>query len=109
MIDGYIKEGYPYYAQLKLNAHNQFLETQLTWGIPGTVLLILMLFAPAIRRWNVYSRPLYVTFLIILITAFLFESVLVRQWGIMFYSVFYLFQITQSAENKELSAVISNG
>jgi O-antigen ligase len=93
LADEYRKNGYNNEANLRLNAHNQFLETQLTLGIPGSLVLFWMLFAPFFRKKEVWKTELYYSFMIILITAFIFESVLVRQWGIMFFTVFYCFQV----------------
>jgi len=93
LVEEYKKAGYNNEANLKLNSHNQFLETQLTLGISGSLVLLWMLFAPLFRKREIWKPELYITFLIILIIAFLFESVLVRQWGIMFYTLFYCFQV----------------
>ncbi len=94
LSEEYRKTGYNNEASLRLNSHNQFLETQLTFGIAGSLVLLWMLFAPLFRKREIWKPALYYMFLIILITAFLFESVLVRQWGIMFYTLFYSFQVT---------------
>jgi O-antigen ligase len=80
-------------AFFTLNAHNQFLETQLTFGISGTILLIWMLFAPLLRKGSILNITLYISFLILIIVHFLFESMLVRQWGIMFFVLFSCLQV----------------
>lgn len=101
LAEEYRKNGYNNEANLRLNAHNQFLETQLALGIPGSLVLLWMLFAPLFRKAELWKPALYYSFLIILIIAFMFESVLVRQWGIMFYTIFYCFQVNMRpvAEN----------
>ncbi len=82
------KNGFPYEASIRLNSHNQFLETQLAFGIPGTLILLWMLLTPLIRR-NTWNQSLIIPFLIIVCISMLFESILVRQWGIMFFVLFY--------------------
>jgi O-antigen ligase len=98
LVEEYRRNGYNNEAQLRLNSHNQFLETQLALGIPGTAGLLLMLFIPLFFRQKLLNTPLYFSFLIILITTFMFESVLERQWGIMFFNLFYIFQVTAEKE-----------
>jgi O-antigen ligase len=84
-----------FYAEafFSLNAHNQFIETQLTTGVTGTVLLLWMLFAPLFRKKSILNTDLFFSFLIIVIIQFMFESMLVRQWGIMFFVLFSCFQV----------------
>jgi O-antigen ligase len=85
----YMEKGLREEADLRLNSHNQFLETQLTFGVLGTFILLWMLITPA-RQIGRSSKPsLIIIFMIIIITSLLFESVLVRQWGIMFFVMFY--------------------
>jgi Lipid A core - O-antigen ligase and related enzymes len=85
----YKKNGYKNEADLRLNAHNQFLETQLALGISGTLVLIWMLITPLIRRKKASDPSFICPFLIIITASMLFESILVRQWGIMFFVLFY--------------------
>jgi O-antigen ligase len=103
LAEEYLKNGYNNEANLRLNSHNQFLETQLALGIPGSLVLLWMLFAPLFRKRELWKPELYFSFLIILITAFMFESVLVRQWGIMFYTIFYCFQVNMKPAEKKRS------
>ncbi|KKK72418.1 hypothetical protein LCGC14_2904070, partial [marine sediment metagenome] len=71
-----------------LNCHNQFLETWIAVGFIGVILLIILLFYPLLNR-KVADNPHYIGFLIICLTAFLFESILNRLWGIAFFALFY--------------------
>jgi len=89
LANEYSQNGYDYEASLRLNSHNQFLETQLAFGIPGTLILLWMLLKPLIRRKNTWNQSLIIPFLIIVGISMLFESILVRQWGIMFFVLFY--------------------
>jgi len=47
-----------------------------------------MLLTPLIRP-NTWTQSLIIPFLIIVGISMLFESILVRQWGIMFFVLFY--------------------
>jgi O-antigen ligase len=98
LIEQYNKSGFTFEAQNQLNAHNQFLETQLLFGIPGTILLLWMLFGPLFYIKYLFNPFLYKIFLIIITINFLFESMLVRQWGIMFFLIFYCIQIVVPAD-----------
>jgi O-antigen ligase len=69
------------------NAHNQFLQTWLTTGIPGLFflsMLIIKLFALALRQRNKFL--LSTSFIIFMV--FLTESFLERQEGIVFFALF---------------------
>jgi hypothetical protein len=48
-----------------------------------------MLITPLIRRRKAWKPSLICPFLIIVAVAMMFESILVRQWGIMFFVLFY--------------------
>jgi O-antigen ligase len=85
----YIRKGYNIEADARLNSHNQYLETQLTLGLAGTVVLLWMLIAPLIRRKHTWNPRLIIPFIVIVSVSMIFESILVRQWGIMFFVLFY--------------------
>lgn len=74
----------------ELNTHNQFSDIIIAVGLPGLI-LFLMMFACPIYLW-IKNRNFDITFFSLLfIIAFnsLFESVLERQMGIMFFVFFY--------------------
>jgi len=89
LAEEHLKQGFKVEADLKLNCHNQFLEVQLALGIPGTLILFWMLLTPLLKRKNSSDPDLILPFMIILFVSMLFESILVRQWGIMFFVLFY--------------------
>lgn len=93
LVAEYRKQGFNNEANLKLNAHNQFLETQMTFGIAGTLTLFWILFTPLYKMRQMKNSLMIYSFMIIIFTAFLFESLLVRQWGIMFFVLFYCAQV----------------
>jgi O-antigen ligase len=78
-------EGYSIVKDRNFNVHNQYLETWMGIGVFGFVLLLLLLFIPLFFRSRHYLLPYLI---IILSTSFLFESMLNRLAGVMFFSFF---------------------
>ena len=89
LSEKYLEQGFKTEADLRLNAHNQYLETQLAFGILGTLVLFWMLLAPLKGRKKFLEPGIVIPFLIIISVSMIFESILVRQWGIMFFVLFY--------------------
>ena len=84
----YEREGFLRGAKASLNPHNQFLSTYLDLGLVGVLVLALVLLYPFV--WSLRSGDfLLMTFIVMMILFFSFESVLVRQKGIVFFSYFY--------------------
>jgi O-antigen ligase len=78
-------DGYDILAKENYNAHNQLIQIGLAAGLAGVVLYVLSLFyfiRKFIKRKNAEAVVLFLFF----IFAFLFESVLERQNGILIYS-----------------------
>jgi O-antigen ligase len=72
---------------MRLNAHNQFLQTYIALGILGALLLIFMLVLPgwlAIRRIHF----IYFSFLAVFTFNTLVESMLEVQAGVIYYAFF---------------------
>jgi len=105
MVEEYLKNRWVEEASLRYNAHNQFLETQMTYGIPGTLSLLWMLFTPIIFRKRLMYPKLATAFVLMMTFFLMFESMFVRQWGIMFFTLFYCILVIPS---KELEAVPLN-
>jgi O-antigen ligase len=82
----YKAKGYKDLAHYNYNAHNQYLEVLVTYGIIGGLIFLGLLAAPLIYT---HKHSLYLPFLIIVAVTFLTESVLVRQQGILFFMFFY--------------------
>ncbi|MFZ4520512.1 MAG: O-antigen ligase family protein [Bacteroidales bacterium] len=72
---------------LNYNYHNQFVETFVRVGVPGVVILMLILFTFAFHPGN--KRFVPPLFILIIIGFFLSESVLGRQAGIVFFCLAY--------------------
>jgi O-antigen ligase len=71
----------------KLNAHNQFLQTFVALGILGFVALMALFIYPMILAIK-KNKYIYVLFLLLVLINFLFESMLERQAGVMFFAFF---------------------
>lgn len=89
MVMEYIKNGWKDEAFYRFNAHNQYLEAQMTFGIIGTISLLYMLIIPLIMRRRTFFPCLTTIFVILFSFQLIFESMLNRQWGIMFFLLFY--------------------
>lgn len=77
-------------SELSLNAHNQYFQALLNSGFIGLLLLFIYLFSPLFDHASKNKNFIFLIGLILLIGInFLFESILNRQWGIVFVSFFY--------------------
>lgn len=76
----------PAYEQ-NLNAHNQYLQTFVTLGFGGFVVLALTLFFPTISSFR-EKDYMYSAFLLIIILNIAFESMFETQAGVVFYAFF---------------------
>jgi O-antigen ligase len=90
MVEEYWRLGFNEEAELRMNAHNQFLEAQLTFGVAGTIILIWMLLTPLLFKRLQRFAFLSVPFVAMTCFFLFFESMFNRQWGIMFFLIFYL-------------------
>ncbi len=77
---------YPAY-KLRMNAHSQYLQTFITLGVSGFLVLVLMILLPALRAFR--RRDLvYLLFLFLFSFNILVESMLEEQAGVIFYAFF---------------------
>ena len=88
LIDGYNKFEINYAAEAQLNTHNQYLETFVSTGLVGVIVLLLLLLI-AIGQAFVSKDMLLFMFILIVSINFLFESMFERVFGVMFFSFFY--------------------
>jgi O-antigen ligase len=89
LLEKYLENGFFEEALQLMNAHNQYLEAQMTFGIAGSISLLMMLLIPLIYRKQI-RYPRLMTIFIAMVSFFLmFESMFNRQWGIMFFLLFY--------------------
>lgn len=84
LIKKYNELGYTYNFENRYNAHNQFLQTLLQTGVIGLGILVAIFIVLAIRMKR--SRNEFSVFLILFISL-IFESMLVRFNGIVFFSI----------------------
>ncbi|PKP18955.1 MAG: hypothetical protein CVU05_12435 [Bacteroidetes bacterium HGW-Bacteroidetes-21] len=85
LIKTYVDNGLTYPAQLKLNAHNQFMQSFVALGIPALIILLISFIVPlwvSIRR----KYWLYTVFILVFGFNILVESMLEVQAGIVFYA-----------------------
>jgi O-antigen ligase len=87
LLDEYQKENNIQVYNLRLNAHNQYLQTYITLGIPGLLSLLCMLLIPC---WMTFRRvhSLYFAFLVVFAFNILVESMLEVQAGVVYYAFF---------------------
>lgn len=72
----------------KINSHNQFLTTWLQNGIIGIVALISAFVAVMMRARRKKMNVLHF-FNVIVVVSFFFESMLLRYWGVVSFTLFY--------------------
>ena len=83
LVARYESDGFTYPAQLRLNAHGQFLQTAVALGLPGLLTLVGLVFVPLVAYMQ--RRDLAGALLILLIALqFAVESVLEVQAGVFF-------------------------
>lgn len=86
------------------NMHNQYLQTLVSSGILGFILIIFFLFLPLIYQHNLFVK----TFIFIIIFNLLFENMFDRIWGIMIISFFYSIFIFGKINLKQISVLNSS-
>jgi len=87
LIQQYEKESISKAYQARLNAHNQYLQTFIALGFIGFLILILVLLLPLIISFKKRNTT-YILFILLLSLNLLFESMLERQAGVVFYAFF---------------------
>lgn len=96
LIRRYAEHGLTPAVEKKLNAHNQFLQSWVALGLPGFLLLLLML---PVSSWRFRKGIAFSGFLLLTTFNFLVESMLETQSGVAFYALFYsVFLNRQSAQ-----------
>lgn len=87
-------------AEKQYNPHNQFFQTTLEIGILGLLLLLFFLFSALKVAWKTKNKLLLLV-IVTLIFNSLFESMLQRQTGIVFYSFWICFLILVSSTKNQ--------
>ncbi len=86
----YKEMGFEKGSRENLNAHNQYLQILLECGILGLVTLLFILYS--LLKRTIYieerERPFVLCFFLLIVTSFMFESILSRYIGISFFAFF---------------------
>ncbi|MEI7499952.1 MAG: O-antigen ligase family protein [Bacteroidota bacterium] len=85
LLEGYRENNVIPALEHKFNAHSQYIQTFVTLGLAGFLLLLATLVFPAIRAIR-EEQYLYLLFLVIFAFNILFESMLEIQQGVVFYA-----------------------
>jgi O-antigen ligase len=103
----YEKENFSSGIDQTLNPHNEFLSTYLDLGVVGFSLLLAGLVYPLFLSIRM-NDGLSMSFIVIIFLFFCFESVLVRQKGIVFFSFFYSLIYCRLSTGKDFEARSDN-
>jgi len=87
LVKSYKKNGITYAYKNRLNAHNQYLEWLLTFGIIGTLFWLICFIVPILLSIK-HANVLYPWFCFIVLVVFLVESFLEREYGVIFFAFF---------------------
>jgi len=84
LMEKYLEKNMKTEYEFGLNSHNQFLNTAVSVGIIGLVVLILCFLMPFYHGWK-QKELLLVGFVVVVSMNLLFESMFERQSGVIFY------------------------
>ncbi len=98
--EGYKKKGITYAYEYQFNAHNQFLETLVALGLVGLLLLLLLVIS-TLQKSLKDRNFLLISFILIVGTNFMFESILERIAGVMFFGFFLSLLLTLEANHRD--------
>jgi O-antigen ligase len=87
LMNMYLKKGMNAEYKAELNSHNQYLNTGVTLGLIGIIVLLLCLGAPLFIALKLKSY-LLIGFIFLILINFLTESMLETQAGVIFYAFF---------------------
>jgi len=88
LLKEYLKRDMRTAASEKMNAHNQYLETWLGMGLFGFLILLAMFIVPI--WYGILRRDWFLLGLLCLVSfSFMFESMLERVAGVVFFALFY--------------------
>jgi len=90
----YLAKGYLAPLEDNLNAHNQYLQTAGTLGIPAALLWVICLAWPIALAWK-HKKPMFFWFLLLFLLSNLTESMLQTQRGTMFFGFFYSLYLSE--------------
>jgi len=99
----YAKKVYPAFNQ-KLNAHNQYLQTMVTLGITGFIVLAVIILSSLVISVKKQDYP-YTAFILLIILNIAFESMFETQAGVVFYAFFNILLFCNMISVKEIDGL----
>jgi len=84
----YSEKKYAFASYHHCNAHNQYLQETVAFGIPGLIIFLICLVAPFYSYLRSKDHALYCVFLLVFAIVCMSESILQLSKGIIFYSFF---------------------
>lgn len=87
MLESYRSNDFHYGLERSLNAHNQYLQTAIALGVPGLILLLLILAIPFLDKGRKVD-PIAIWFLLLVALNALVESILEVQRGVLMVTLF---------------------
>lgn len=100
LVKSYIKSNFYWGMKEKFNAHNQYLETAIAFGILGLAIWLMGLIAPIVLAVK-FKQYIIVEFIFIFAFCCLTESMLCAQKGVVFYAFFNSLLVFQLLPKKE--------
>ena len=94
-------KGWAWAYRHNANMHNQYLEVLLRNGILGLIIFLLV-FINLWKRLKKYNDFRYLSFLLLITISFMSESMLERQWGVVFFVFFSSAFIFAHKDNQNL-------
>jgi O-antigen ligase len=101
LSDEYKNQHMNHSFQNKLNAHNQYLQTTLSFGLVGGFILILLLIVQLIYSYTMRDW-VYFSFIMLVSFNWFFESMLERQAGVIFFTFFSLLFYSSLDNNRKI-------
>lgn len=106
LIETYISNGEEELARRNLNSHNQFLTTWMQGGLIGLLILIWSFITVSIRAQKKKVMLLHL-FNVMVVVSFFFESMLLRYWGVISFTIFYGMLYFYSEKGVEENSIIT--
>ena len=88
-VQAYQKSGFNVGEEREFNSHNQFLETQVIAGIPGSIMLMGMFVVLFLISWQRKDAHLF-TIVLFMLLSMLTEAMFERQWAVSFFCTYIL-------------------
>ncbi len=107
MVEKYKEKNMMKEYELRLNSHNQFLNTFIALGVVGFICLTLCLVVPFVQGYK-QRYFLFPAFVFMLAVNFLFESMLETQAGVIFSAFFYSLLCFSNSPSNSKSEILNS-